>query len=334
MSLMVSRKINAPLRRSPVLAAVLASGLLSACATSEVAEDGVHDPFEPVNRVIFDGNLIADDYVVRPVAEAYGTVVPEPVRDSIQNVLRNMRQPIIFANEVLQGDWEGAEVAVSRFLINSTIGLAGLNDVAGMDKRLAYRSEDFGQTLAVWGVDEGPYLVLPFLGPSNVRDAAGFGVDAFADPIRWATGPIGDVDAFGPARTGVTIIDQRERTIEPLDRLRADSIDYYAALRSAYQQFREGEIVDGRVETEVDIPNYEFPDAEASEQPETTVPEPGGADQVSEIWQDRSTQTEGPDFQAGPVDAGMSADEPVETVIVERRRTLLGGFLRDVGVLR
>jgi phospholipid-binding lipoprotein MlaA len=309
--------MEAPRRRVRVLAPVLASFLMGACATGEVAENGgVYDPFEPVNRVVLDANLVVDDYVAKPAAEAY-SYVPAPIRDRIRNVLRNMEQPIIFANEMLQGDWEGAEVAVSRFFINSTIGLAGLHDVAAMDKRLAYREEDFGQTLAVWGVGEGPYLMLPLLGPSNARDLTGFVVDNVGDPIRWATGPtIGDVEAFSPARTGATFIDRRERALGRIEEIRESSIDFYATLRSLYQQRRESAIADGAREQQpdIDIPEYDFsePDGGAGESSERPAPveSPGSSgDQLSEI-------PARPAVVPGPAETAPTA---TGTVVIERR---------------
>lgn len=315
-----------------VLAPVLASLMMGACATGNIEESGeVYDPFEPVNRVILDANLAIDDYVAKPAARTYGTVVPRPVRDRIQNVLRNMRQPIIFANEMLQGDWAGAEVAVSRFFINSTIGLAGLHDIAAMDKRLAYREEDFGQTLAVWGVGEGPYLMLPLLGPSNVRDAAGFGVDVAADPIRWATGPIGDVDAFSPSRTAANFVDSRERNLGRLEEVRESSIDFYATLRSLYHQRRQDVIADGAREQtpDFDIPDYDFGESESESEPESGEPDTSQAPESAPAGDQMS---EAPWLPAAPnaVNDGAidTAPRAGGTVVVERR-SLLESLLPD-----
>lgn len=218
-----------------------------------------YDPIEPVNRAIFRFNNVADDYVIRPIANTYETVVPEPIQMNVRNVLRNLRQPVIFANEVLQGDWEGAEVAISRFFLNSTVGLLGLVDIASFDKRLAYRTEDFGQTLGHWGVPEGPYLVLPILGPSTARDTAGIIVDTLADPFRILTGAA-DVDpAVNYGRAAVTYIDARAETFDGLDELERSSVDFYAAVRSAYRQTRIAAINDADQSAAplVDIPVYD-----------------------------------------------------------------------------
>jgi phospholipid-binding lipoprotein MlaA len=240
----------------PLLALAVAS-----CASQR--GDVANDPYEPINRRIFAFNDALDRYAVRPVAVAYRDTVPDPLRDRVTNVLRNLNTPVILINELLQGDVEGAEVAAARLFINSTIGLGGLHDVAGMDKRLAYREEDFGQTLAVWGVDSGPYLVIPFLGPSNPRDFTGRMVDSFGDPVRIALGPVADVDAFGPSRLGGTIIDSRSRTVDITDEIRRSSVDFYAAIRSLYQQSREAAIADGAVEPDIEIPVYDLPEEEA-----------------------------------------------------------------------
>ncbi|MCA8907714.1 MAG: VacJ family lipoprotein [Rhodospirillaceae bacterium] len=230
-------------------------GLLSACATDP--NDPFNDPYEDINREIFALNDSMDRNVLVPVAEAYRDTVPEPVRQSVTNGLRNLNTPLIFINEVLQGDMRGAEVAFNRFWINSFLGIGGLFDIAGMDPRLEYRSEDFGQTLAVWGVEPGPYLVLPLLGPSNPRDLAGLVGDQLMDPVRWVIQVETNWDAFGPSRFAATLVDRREAALDALEEVRASSLDYYAAIRSLYRQNREAEINDSDEVEPVDIPNYD-----------------------------------------------------------------------------
>ena len=145
-----------------------------------------NDPLEGFNRAIFGFNEGTDILLFRPAAEIYRTVLPNPIRNGIRNFLRNLRSPLDIANNLLQGDLNGAEVATKRFLVNTTAGVGGVMDIAA-DNGLPYRSEDFGQTLAVWGVPEGPFLVLPLLGPSNFRDTAGVAGEAYGDPINlWA----------------------------------------------------------------------------------------------------------------------------------------------------
>lgn len=163
----------------PVLAAALG---LTACAS---APDAVNDPFEPVNRAMLNFNVVTDRAVVGPAARAYGEYTPGFVRAGIGNVLRNLREPVIFANLILQGQPGPAADTAFRFAANTTVGLGGLFDVAGREGAPRHDA-DFGQTLGVWGVSEGPYLVLPFLGPSNVRDTSGRFADRYAHPFNWS----------------------------------------------------------------------------------------------------------------------------------------------------
>jgi|GEM_PF-176720 len=207
-------------------------------------ETDFNDPLEGINRVIFDFNLAVDDYVIGPAAELYVAVVPPEVREGVTNVLRNLNSPVIIGNQLLQGDLDGASDATARFLVNTTLGLGGIVDIANYnDGGIPYENEDFGQTLAVWGLPEGPYLVLPLLGPSNTRDTAGLIVDNLADPLTYVLADL-DLEWLGYVRTGLTVLDARSRNDEAIDELRASSLDYYAALRAAYRQLRELEITD------------------------------------------------------------------------------------------
>jgi phospholipid-binding lipoprotein MlaA len=246
--------------RAAAIALALAGLTLAGCATrSETAPGtqaaGVYDPLEPMNRAIYNVNEGADILVIRPVAEIYRGTVPDPIRTAVRNFLQNLAAPLVIANELLQADFAGAQTAFERLLVNTTIGIGGFVDIAGMylDKPFLY--EDFGQTLAVWGVPEGPYLVLPILGPSNFRDAGGRGVDFVADPVGIAV----DSDAFSYTRAGVSGVDTRAGLIEPIDDIRRNSLDPYAALRSLYQQRRETEIRDGAVapSQEVEFPEFD-----------------------------------------------------------------------------
>lgn len=238
---------------------------LAACAGPNTLADGdVYDPIEPVNRAILTFNEGVDTVLLRPAAETYRFILPQPVRDHIQSILRHMQTPINVANEALQGDWEGVKHTSGRFIINSVAGVGGLVDVAGAHG-MPYRSEDFGQTLAVWGVGDGPYLVLPFFGPSNLRDAVGQAVDSVADPIS-IVAEIEDIDLLPPSRTAATALDGRSRFIEEFDQLRADSFDLYASLRSIYQQRRAAQIADGEVVPA--FPNID--DLELSEETDRT----------------------------------------------------------------
>jgi phospholipid-binding lipoprotein MlaA len=221
----------------------------------------VSDPLEGVNRAIFSFNGFLDRIILKPVAQGYRYVLPPVVRDSVQSFLRNLSTPVTLVNEILQGDVSGAGNTTARFLVNSTAGIGGLVDVAD-DVGFEYEAEDFGQTLAVWGVGEGPYLVLPLLGPSNARDAVGSLVDAFSDPIN-VISYNADNEYIPLTRGGLAAIDTRARLIDPLDELKRSSIDYYASIRSVYKQFRDAQIADRVSDSLADhtstaeIPDYE-----------------------------------------------------------------------------
>src|SRR5215470_7755431 len=148
--------------------ALLLAAVLAGCAT--VSNPDPRDPWEPMNRATFEFNDAVDRAVLKPAAEGYRFVLPEVVRTGIRNFFSNLQDPWIALNQLLQGKVERALDDASRFLWNSTLGLGGVLDVA-TDMRLPKHNEDFGQTLAVWGVNSGPYLVIPFLGPSTLRDA-------------------------------------------------------------------------------------------------------------------------------------------------------------------
>ncbi len=238
------------------LVAALVTLLVSACASSQSSEgyEEVWDPIEPFNRAVFQVNEAVDFMIIRPIAATYRQVVPDPLQEMVTNFLRNLKTPIILVNELLQGDWEGAEVAATRFFLNSSLGLGGILDIAGYgNPDLAYRSEDFGQTLAVWGVGDGPYLVLPILGPSNLRDGTGLVVDTLADPVTYAV----DDETFDWVRLGLTAVDTRARLLDPLDEIRASSLDFYAAVRSLYWQNRRSEIYDGNPPASDAFPDFE-----------------------------------------------------------------------------
>jgi phospholipid-binding lipoprotein MlaA len=155
-------------------------------------------------------------------------------------MLGNLRSPVILLNDVLQGETQRAGTTLGRFVLNTTLGVGGIFDVA-TGFGLPGHGEDFGQTLAVWGAEEGPYLFLPILGPSNPRDLIGTGVDAVSNPFTWISGDAW-LDTVTAARIGLQALDTREGLIEPLDALRQGSLDPYAALRSAYRQRRATEI--------------------------------------------------------------------------------------------
>lgn len=201
------------------------------------------DPLEGLNRYFYDLNNALDILIFRQFAEAYRLVVPDGVRRSVTNFIRFLQTPVILANDLLQGDLKRAEITTSRFIVNAAIGF-GFFDVAS-DSGLPYHSEDFGQTLAVYGVDSGPFLVLPLLGPTTLRDGAGRGVDILLDPLTYVlTTP----QSIG--RAGVTALDARERNLDTIDEIRRDALDEYARVRSLWLQNRRKEILNDEEDIE------------------------------------------------------------------------------------
>jgi len=213
----------------------------------------VNDPAEPAMRAVFGFNRVVDQVAIKPAAAIYRTFVPDPVRGKVTNALHNLRSPVIFFNDLLQGAPDRAGTTLARFLVNSTVGVAGLFDPAA-DLGYPRHDEDFGQTLAVWGVAEGPYLVLPLFGPSNPRDAVGLVVDFLMDPFTWWAQAT-DRDELVLARGGVRALDARARNYEVPEDLERTSLDYYAAIRSLYRQYRADAIRNG---APADAPRLNF----------------------------------------------------------------------------
>ena len=196
------------------------------------------DPLEPMNRVFLKGNLLLYQGVERPIGGAYRTVVPQVVRDRISNGVDNLDEPRIFVNDILQGRGQSAVTTFGRFLVNTTFGIGGLFDWA-TNAGLPRQSGDFGQTLYVWGFDSGPYLVLPVLGPANIRDGIGKGVDPEINASTWLIWHYGGPwPAIGIA--GFMALDNAGG----VDDVLAGSLDPYPRLRSLYLQKRAGELGD------------------------------------------------------------------------------------------
>jgi len=224
--------------------------------TSKV-EDEIYDPFEPVNRAIFSFNNIADRVVLEPVAKGYKKL-PSPIQSGISNFLSNLRAPLVVVNQLLQGQGENAIQSSGRFIINSTVGLLGIFDVAekiGIEEK----EEDFGQTLATWGVGDGFYIVLPLFGPSNMRDTSGMLITMVTDPINAYAVSEGEAWLV-PMRTAANAVDQRSKIIDEVNALRDNSVDYYAAVRSSYYQNRKAAIanVDDSELTPLPLISIEF----------------------------------------------------------------------------
>jgi phospholipid-binding lipoprotein MlaA len=223
--------------------------LLSACADmpktpAEQAEfRATNDPLEPMNRTTFDVNDFLDRLLIRPLAELYRATIPPGLRDRIAGIVTNMKEPVIFANNMMQGEFDRAGTTLERFAVNTTIGGAGMFDIArtwGDYQKMG----DFGQTLSVWGINAGPYLVLPLFGPSNFRDAVGLGVDTVMSPWGYlaAMGGNGTSNRFEIASFSADGIVRREQNIEALDVLRSGSLDFYAQMRSVYRQYRDKQL--------------------------------------------------------------------------------------------
>lgn len=238
-------------------ALALAALMLSGCATrsEQAAPPTLADPWEQTNRAIFTFNDRLDTAFIRPVAVAYRDAVPQPVRLGAGNALRNLTEPWSFGNRVLQADAPNAYRTFWRFVFNSTVGLGGLIDVAAReDERLAYNPADLGQTFGVWGIAPGPYMVLPVLGPSTVRDSAGLVGRFFGDPVgRFQTN--NGYWWAGIVQYAWLNLDTRVALLEGVDELKRSSFDYYATVRNLYGQTRRADILGG--EATADIPDFE-----------------------------------------------------------------------------
>jgi phospholipid-binding lipoprotein MlaA len=221
---------------------LLVGALLSACATppsdpaARAAFDEANDPFEPANRSIFEFNRVLDGLLIKNVAALYKTVVPERIRTSLRHALQNLNEPVVLVNNVLQTQLDRAGATAARFTINSTVGLAGLFDVA-TDWGFPEQTGDFGQTLWSWGSPPGPYLVVPVLGPNSPRDGIGEGIDGWIDPFHDLAKTEG-WNGMSRARFLATGLDERAEALPQLEEIEKTSIDYYAQLRSLYRQNR------------------------------------------------------------------------------------------------
>ncbi len=209
---------------------------VAACASSATEQHEYDDPFEGYNRAMFSFNYQVDKYVIKPVAEGYRAVTTPFIRERISSVIDNLKEPISAGNHLLQADPEASVKSLSRFVINSTLGLVGMFDVAegwGLPKD----KTTFNETFAKWCIPQGPFIVLPLLGPSTPRAATGMALDFVFDPVYWAT--YQDANVHDKASWGYAIaqgITAREAALDILDDLERNSVDFYATMRSAYLQ--------------------------------------------------------------------------------------------------
>jgi phospholipid-binding lipoprotein MlaA len=246
----------------------------SAASVPDSATGLIPDPWSAPNHASYRLTRRVDRAVIAPAIRVYVHVVPTPVRNGLDNAIRNLDEPRTVANDVLQGRFKPAGKATARFAINSTIGLVGLFDVASK-AGIERHESDFGQTLGRYGVKSGPYIFVPFAGPSSVRDGAGRLVDIFADPLGLLAGGLGT--AFGDVRAGVAAVTERSTVDDQLQQVDREFTDPYASIRSVYSQQRASQIdiARGHPQGNVDqLPDFGPPPANV----QSTGPEPDVAD--------------------------------------------------------
>jgi phospholipid-binding lipoprotein MlaA len=234
--------------------ALLATSVLAGCATTPGHQlQAERDPYEKTNRAIYNFNRGVDEAVVTPATKAYRAVVPKAAQRGVGNAFNNVDEPYSIVNAVLQGKVKQAFRTLDRFLINTVLGVGGLADHA-TDMGFPEEPEDFGQTLAVWGMKSGPYVMLPFFGPSTLRDTVGFGVERVADPYRIAINEAKLTTIETVGLTGLELVDTRSYVMDTADSLLKGSADEYATVRAAYLQYRWNIIHDGAPPEDEELP--------------------------------------------------------------------------------
>lgn len=241
------------LSKSLAIGLIIAASFLGGCASNHTQEQAQgaaanaavvdtsdpRDPFEPVNREIWDFNWdVLDAYILRPITVTYVTVMPQPARTGLVNITDNLQEPANFLNNIFQGKVDDGLDSLARFLINTTVGLVGIFDVAskiGIERK----REQFGETLAVWGLETGPFLMLPFLGPSDPRSFTGDYVDGFAFPMSLLEGSV------NLARIGFSLLEARAQLLDQEAQLE-QSVDDYAFVKNAYFENLEFRVTDGK----------------------------------------------------------------------------------------
>ncbi len=245
---------------------VVAALYLSGCATQPVTKADPRDPWERMNRSVYRFNDVLDRNVALPVVRAYEKVTPKPVRTGVSNFFDNLAYPTVIVNDLLQGKLLATVKDTGRFLLNTTVGLAGFLDPAtpsGLEKN----DEDFGQTFGRWGVGSGPYLVLPVLGPSSVRDGIGRGVAWYATDLKE------NVDSAGWTwgLTGASLLNDRYQLLQA-EGVLEKAYDPYVLVRSAYLQRREYQVLDGNVPEEPADAGMELEEDDAADAPKAPAP--------------------------------------------------------------
>jgi phospholipid-binding lipoprotein MlaA len=274
--------------------ALVLAVLLGGCASDN--PDGIYDPFEPMNREVFDFNHSLDKNAALPAASYYKHALPNGLRTGVHNFLSNLSLPITFANDILQGEVTRAGYAVCRLGVNTTVGVLGVMDPAA-DWGCDAHDEDFGQTLAVYGVPGGPYLVMPLLGSSLPRDMAGkLVVDHYFNPLSYLqyNGKI----YVGMGQNVIKAVDQRSRAVGALHEVERTSIDYYAAMRRLYVQRRNSAVTNDTLTAPPPPPDGAPTPAPGSTTPDAT---PGGTTTAASLPPATVATAAAPALPAGPV---------------------------------
>lgn len=219
--------------------------MISACATTNQSATA-GDPLESYNRAMYSFNDALDTAIVKPVAKGYDTVVPDPISQGVSNFFSNLNDITVIINDLLQGKFYQAYKDTHRFVVNTTVGVGGIFDVASLSG-LNKNNEDFGQTLGVWGVEPGAYVVLPIFGPRNVRDSFGLVGDMFTDPVMYVEG-----DDARLAFVGTRVVDTRANLLKAEKVLDEAALDEYSYVRDAYMQRRQNLVYDGNPPLEDD----------------------------------------------------------------------------------
>jgi len=225
-------------------------------ASDTTGTEEIDDPLEGLNRVLFFIHDGLYTMILRPVSVAYTTFIPNPVRKGVDNFMSNVATPVTLSNDILQGEWQRAGITTKRFIINSTIGLGGLIDVAATQD-LPKHTEDFGQTLAVHGVGAGPYIFVPILGPSTPRHLVGRAVDLLADPWTYILYNQKQLVQLTPR--AIVAAQARGEGDNALNSVKDTSGDYYSSLKNLYAQSRRNAINNGQIDSDdlVDIPGFD-----------------------------------------------------------------------------
>lgn len=249
---------------------VLVTTITGCASSARLGPPNPNDPWEEANRAIYSFNDALDRNIFVPIAEGYAYITPQPIRTCISNIFQNLGELWSFINSNLQGRHEDAINTMGRFMLNTTMGLGGCLDLAS--KNGAPRiPNDFGTTLGVWGVNSGPYIVLPLLGPSTMRDGIGRGVDLYVNQIGWGKG-IEDIDLRN-SLYGLEFVERREGLLTVTETVDQTAIDPYSFIRDAYLQRRKAQIRGTKGEDEP-LPNYEDLDADSADKNTLNTPTP------------------------------------------------------------